>query len=287
MTFGPLRLAIAAAFAFAFASIAVVPIRVQAQRTTGSPIQGAVQLAPRGVVLGDLTWVEAERLLTPDAVIVIPLGAEAKEHGPHLRLDNDRMLAEYYRGRVLKAADAIIAPTINYHFYPSFVEYPGSTHLRFDTARDLVVDIVRSLAAYGPKRFYVLNTGVSTARPLAAAAEILRAEGIRFEYTNILEVAGEAEKRVSQQVRGTHADESETSAMLYMYPDRVDMSKAVKDDAPQGTGGLSRVQGNGKTYSPTGVWGDATLATREKGRVIVEATVEGILRDIERLRRAP
>jgi creatinine amidohydrolase len=292
MRFGPVRLTFGM---FAHASsvlggvvlslAAAVP--VEAQRPTGSPVQGVVQMMPRGVVLGDLTWVEAERLLTPDAVIVIPLGAEAKEHGPHLRLDNDRMLAEYYRGRVLKAADVIIAPTINYHFYPSFVEYPGSTHLRFETARDLVVDVVRSLAAYGPKRFYVLNTGVSTARPLAAAAEILRAEGIRFEYTNILEVAGEAEKRVSQQVRGTHADESETSAMLYMYPERVDMSKAVKDDAPQGTGGLSRVQGNGKTYSPTGVWGDATLATREKGRVIVEATVEGILRDIEKLRRTP
>ena len=295
MGFGPVRLtfgipAFTVGTIVAVAGVAsavAVSVPLQAQRSSNSLIQGAVQNAPRGVVLGDLTWVEAERLLTPDAVIVIPLGAEAKEHGPHLRLDNDRMLAEYYRGRVLKAADVIIAPTINYHFYPSFVEYPGSTHLRFETARDLVVDVVRSLAAYGPKRFYVLNTGVSTARPLAAAAEILRAEGIRFEYTNILEVAGEAEKRVSQQVRGTHADESETSAMLYMYPERVDMSKAVKDDAPQGTGGLSRVQGNGKTYSPTGVWGDATLATREKGRVIVEATVEGILRDIERLRRMP
>lgn len=293
MRFGPVRLTFGIR-AFAFCTMTAtattggaIAVPVEAQSAIERPIQGAVQMAPRGTVLGDLTWVEAERLLTPDAVIVIPLGAEAKEHGPHLRLDNDRMLAEYYRGRVLKAADVIIAPTINYHFYPSFVEYPGSTHLRFETARDLVVDVVRSLAAYGPKRFYVLNTGVSTARPLAAAAEVLRAEGIRFEYTNILEVAGEAEQRVSQQVRGTHADESETSAMLYMYPERVDMSKAVKDDAPQGTGGLSRVQGNGKTYSPTGVWGDATLATREKGRVIVEATVEGILRDIEKLRRSP
>ncbi len=249
-----------------------------------APIQGAVRVAPRGTVLADLTWIEAERRLTADAVIVIPLGAEAKEHGPHLRLDNDLKLAQYYRQRVLEAADVIIAPTINYHFYPSFVEYPGSTHLRFETARDLVLDIVRSLAAYGPRKFYVLNTGVSTARPLAAAAEILAAEGLHFAYTNIIEVAGEAEKQVSQQLRGTHADESETSAMLYMYPDRVDMSKAVKDDAPQGVGGLSRTPGNGKTYSPSGVWGDATLATREKGRVIVEATVQGMLREIEALR---
>jgi creatinine amidohydrolase len=239
--------------------------------------------SPRGVVLADLTWNEAEKVLTPDAVVVIPLGAQAKEHGPHLRLDNDFQLAEYFRGRVLAAANVVMAPTVNYHFYPAFVEYPGSTHLRFETARDLIVDIVRSLAAYGPRRFYVLNTGVSTARPLAAAAEMLEAEGLKFAFTNILAVAGPAEAKVRQQVRGTHADEIETSMMLYMRPDRVDMSRAVKDDSEQGTGGLTRVRGNAKTYSPSGVWGDATLATREKGREVVEAMVAGILREIDQL----
>ena len=196
----------------------------------------AVAQAPtaRGTVLGDLTWIEAEKLLTPDAVVVIPLGAESKEHGPHLRLDNDFKLAEYFRGRVLAASNVIMAPTINYNFYPAFREYPGSTHLRLETARDLIVDIVRSLAVYGPKRFYVLNTGVSTQRPLRAAAEVLSAEGITFSFTNILEVSGPAEAEVKQQVRGTHADEIETSMMLYMYPDRVDMSKAARDDSPQG-----------------------------------------------------
>jgi creatinine amidohydrolase len=279
----PIRTALILATAALSAFLgAAVPLSAQ------SPAPSRAQpAAARGIVLGDLTWPEAEKLLTADAVIVIPLGAEAKEHGPHLRLDNDLKLAEYYRGRVLAASKVIMAPTVNYHFYPSFVEYPGSTHLRFETARDLILDIVRSLANHGPRKFYVLNTGVSTARPLAAAAAILKGEGIQFAFTNVLEVGGEAEKAVSQQVRGTHADEMETSAMLYMHPERVDMSKAVKDDSPQGVGGLSRVAGNGKTYSPSGVWGDATLATREKGRVAVEAAVAGILAEIEALRAAP
>jgi len=238
-------------------------------------------------VLGDLTWQQAERILTPDAVIVIPLGAESKEHGPQLRLDNDARLAAYFRDRVLAVSNVIIAPTVNYNFYPAFVEYPGSTHLRFETARDLIVDIVRSLAAYGPRRFYVLNTGVSTIRPLTAVAELLRNDGIIFAFTNVLQVGAAAEATVRQQARGTHADEIETSMMLYMYPQRVDMSKAVKDDAPQGTGGLSRVPGTAKTYSPSGVWGDATLATREKGRIVVEAMVAGMLQEIESLRARP
>ena len=249
-----------------------------------SPAIPLAQPAPRGIVLGDLTWQQAERILTPEAVIVIPLGAESKEHGPQLRLDNDARLAAYFRDRVLAVSNVVIAPAVNYHFYPAFVEYPGSTHLRFETARDLMVDIVRSLAAYGPRRFYVLNTGVSTVRPLTAAAELLKNDGITLTFTNVLQVGAAAEATVRQQARGTHADEIETSMMLYMYPERVDMSRAVKDDAPQGTGGLSRVPGTAKTYSPSGVWGDATLATREKGRIVVEAMVAGMLQEIESLR---
>jgi creatinine amidohydrolase len=240
----------------------------------------------RGVVLGDLTWVEAEAALKPTTVVVIPLGAGSKEHGPHLRLDNDLQLARYFSDRILAAADVVMAPVIPYHFYPAFLEYPGSTHLSFETARDLVVDIVRSLAAYGPRRFYVLNTGVSTARPLAASVEVLAKDGILLRYTDVLAVGADAIERVEKQARGTHADEIETSMMLYVAPERVDMRRAVKDDGEAMPGPLTRKPGGKGVYSASGVWGDATLATPEKGRVVVEATVEGILREIEALRSA-
>src|SRR5262245_26274296 len=95
----------------------------------------------RGTLLEDLTWQEAEKKLTADAVVVIPLGAASKEHGPHLKLKNDLLLAEYFKKRVLEGADVVVAPTLNYHFYPAFVEYPGSTHLRLETARDLTIDV--------------------------------------------------------------------------------------------------------------------------------------------------
>ena len=96
---------------------------------TPAPPPASPAAAPRGVLLWDLTWVEAEAVLTPDAVVVLPLGAASKEHGPHLLLKNDWLLAEYYKERVLAAADVVIAPTLGYHHYPAFVEYPGSTSL--------------------------------------------------------------------------------------------------------------------------------------------------------------
>ncbi|MET1084232.1 MAG: creatininase family protein, partial [Burkholderiales bacterium] len=72
-------------------------------------------------------------------------------------------------------------------------------------------------------------------------------------------------KGFSEQEGGTHADEVETSMMLYIDPSSVDMSKAVKDYTPStGTGLLNRRPGGTGTYSRTGIWGDPTRATREK-----------------------
>jgi len=241
----------------------------------------------RGIVLADLTWVEAEKVLTPETVVVIPIGAESKEHGPHLKLKTDYLEAEYYKRQILERADVVVAPTVNYSFYPAFVEYPGSTSLRLETARDMLVDICRSLARFGPKRFYALNTGVSTLRALRPAAQTLAAEGIVLRYTDILEVGAEAEKRVKKEEGGTHADEIETSLMLYIDPASVDMRKAVKDYHPSESGGLTRDPRKPGAYSASGIYGDATLATREKGEAVARATVEGMLREIESLRRLP
>jgi len=236
-----------------------------------------------GVHLQELTWIQAQAALDAHTVIVIPLGASAKEHGPHLRLDNDWTLAQYLADRVLAASHVVIAPTVGYYYYPAFVEYPGSVTLRLETARDLIVDICLSLAAFGPRRFYVLNTGVSTVRPLAAAADALAQQGLLLRYTDLRALAAEAVRSCSEQAGGTHADEIETSVMLYIAPERVAMDHAVCDYHP-GSGALTRDPHSQGTYSRSGVFGDATLARWGKGRIVTEAMVAGILSDIERLR---
>src|SRR5271170_3544512 len=139
------------------------------------------------VLLETLSWDEAEPILTPETVVVIALGAESKEHGRHLQLNNDFLMAEYLKKRVLAAAPAntVVAPTINYSYYPAFLEYPGSTSLSMDTARAMITDIIHSLAHYGPRRFYILNTGISTLRPLAQAAADLAKDGIVLHYTDL------------------------------------------------------------------------------------------------------
>ena len=257
---------------FSLALLLVVSFAAMAQQKT------------KGILLEDLTWVEAERVLTPETIVVIPLGAAAKEHGPHLKLKNDLLIAEYLKKRVLDASNVVVAPTISYHHYPAFLEYPGSTSLRLETARDLIVDIVKSLARYGPRRFYVLNTGISTLRALQPATELLAKEGVILRYTDLLKIIGPVEKAIAKQEGGTHADEIETSMMLYMAPKTVDMKKAAKDYHPSNERGLTRDPKGRGVYSATGIFGDATLATRAKGEQITRALVAGILKEIEDLR---
>src|SRR5205809_399301 len=76
--------------------------------------------AKKAFLLEDVSWVEAEKKLTPDSTVVIALGAASKEHGPHLKLANDFIMAEYLKNRIAERLDVVIAPTINYNFYPAF-----------------------------------------------------------------------------------------------------------------------------------------------------------------------
>lgn len=238
----------------------------------------------QGVLVERLSWDEARPLLTPDTVVLVAVGAQAKEHGRHLPLNNDWLMAQYLMNRVVAASQVVAYPTINYHYYPAFRPFPGSTTIEQATARDMVADIVRSIAAHGPRRFYLLNTGVSTVAPLKATQALLRLDGIEMRFTDILAVAAAVEKPLTRQQEGTHADETETSMMLYIAPRLVRMPKAVKD--------YRRLRdqwphiGAAGDAAATGVYGDPTLATREKGEAIVEAMVEGILEEIEALRRS-
>jgi creatinine amidohydrolase len=236
------------------------------------------------VVLKDLTWREAEPVLRADPLLLLPLGAALKEHGPHLRLDNDLVLAERLADRVCARADVVRLPAIGWHFYPAFVDYPGSVSLRAETARDLVVDVVGSLARHGARRVYVLNTGLSTKRPLQAAADELAARDITLRFTDLGAALAPVEKDLAEQLRGSHADEVETSMMLHLAPERVEMALA-EDEANDRTPGERFVRDSGEqgTLSVSGTWGEPRLASAQKGARFVDAVVTAVLRDLQAL----
>jgi creatinine amidohydrolase len=235
--------------------------------------------------LETLTWPEAELALFELPTVLLPLGARTKEHGHHLPLNNDWLIAEYLARRVARDCPVLVLPTLQYGYYPAFLEYPGSISVRADACRDTITDICQSLATQGAKRFYVLNTGISTRKPLEAARALLVAQGIRMEFTDIGTAYAALRRQVETQPAGTHADELETSMMLYIAPDVVRMDRAVRDIHPdRGPGGLTR-DPNAETgiYSQTGAYGDPTLATAEKGKIIVEGMVKYLIQQVQTL----
>ena len=113
----------------------------------------------QGRSLETLTWTQAEQAPVELPVAMLPIGARAKEHGHHLPLNNDWLLAEYFTRRVLEQFPALALPTVQYDFYPAFVEYPGSIHIQKATFQNTICHL---LANHRAQRIYVLNTGIST-----------------------------------------------------------------------------------------------------------------------------
>jgi creatinine amidohydrolase len=263
----------------------------------------------KGKYLDRMTWPEAEKALETTTVIIVPVGARTKEHGYHLQLNNDYLTAEYMTKAILDRCDNVLAvPTVQYGYYPAFVNFPGSINISRAVFRDMIVDICASMHRHKPSlRFYIQNGGISTNYSLEPARKILAEKGIIMEFTDLF-VAGtslsdwvyfcycgvlsgkeETAKHETQEC-GTHADEIETSMMLVMAPDTVKLERAEKACHPNTPGPFVRTEAEAASglgmYSPSGVWGDPTLASIEKGIPIVAAVVDYHLSRIAALKEA-
>src|SRR6185312_9612861 len=112
-----------------------------------------------GVWLEELTWPEAKARLDGDAVVVIPVGAAAKAHGPHLPLKTDALTARALAQGLVDRLPVVAAPVLGFGFYPAFAGFAGSQHLGEDTFKSVVRELVGNLAAHGVRRIALLNTG--------------------------------------------------------------------------------------------------------------------------------
>jgi len=236
--------------------------------------------------LPDLTWLEAEAAFQRIPTVLLPIGAILKEHGPHLPLKTDYLLAIELARRVAEQAEVIVCPPLTFGYYPAFVNFPGSTNLSAETFREIIEQIVESLARNGAQRFLVLNTGVSTTAPLTIAANNLASRGVCIALANIADL-GRAADHVIENKIGTHANEHETSMMLAIDAAVVRMERAAPEIQPwmqPGSvvprGPLLRTQDGVGVYCPSGVIGDPTRATKEKGETILAAMAADVARII-------
>lgn len=230
-------------------------------------------------LVAQLTWDEVAARIEGGAAAVLPIGAGAKEHGLHLPMNTDEIQANWLAGIIAKEIDALVWPALTYGFYPAFVHYAGSMSLEAVTFQSTIREIVTRVLSFGAKPVLIVNTGISTIPPLdrvlaehfsdSPVAHLKVYEGPRL---------AQAIAKHSTQNAGTHADEIETSLMLALSPERVRMDRAKA--SPPGKGGapepLSPDNPDSPNHSPSGSWGDPTLATREKGDAFLKALAEDV-----------
>lgn len=209
----------------------------------------------KGVWLEDLTWIEAKARFEAGATVLIPIGAASKAHGPHLPLKTDALTARALAQGVIERLDVIAAPVVGFGFYPAFTSFAGSQHLAADTFKTLLRELVGNLRSHGVRRIALLNTGVSTEKPLE---ELAREEGDLLVLH--MRLLGQGAEALVENREGGHADERETSVMLALDPRSVRMNRL----APEGP------------FETTGATGDATRATAFKGERLLAARIDDI-----------
>lgn len=236
------------------------------------------------MIVAGAAWPEVEKEIAAGAVSVLPIGAAAKEHGRHLPLASDWIQAESLARRLEEHAHILVWPTLGYGFYPAFVDYPGSCTLDSVTFESMVEQIVESIFRSGAPGVLILNTGISTIAPLESLAGPLR-HRIRLAHVYCGERYARTEREVCLHAKGGHGDEAETSIMLAIAPEQVRMGEArAWESSTMGPGKFVRSDASHPNFSPDGIYGDPTVANREKGEKLLGAMLEDLLNALADLR---
>lgn len=235
----------------------------------------------------ELTWPEVRQAVANDPVIVLPVGT-TEQHGYHLPLMVDSICAtEVARAAVENTfPNSLLMPSIVYSFNQNQIDFPGTIAIETHTIIDYVAGVGLSLAAHGFRHILVVNGHGGNVSFLDAAARRVSNESESLcalvTWFNLLR-SDDVEWRESKYPGGMgHACELETSMVLFLRPDLVDMSKARDEiNLPMSEHFFNDLMGGGPVtqnefysrHSAVGVLGQPTLATAEKGKLAFAAAV--------------
>ncbi len=241
----------------------------------------------RGIKLADVSYQEAKEMLNDkNSIVMLPCGGGAKEHGPHLPLGTDQYVIEWIAERVTERVPVLALPNLSYAYFPAFVDWEGSATLSPNTFMSCVREILLSYIRFGVKKFFILDGGITSHAPLViVSSELANDYGVKVAVSNWFGLGHEVEKKCCEQLLGGHADETETSCMLYIKPNLVQMDKSIEEYSRSVEGafvnGIKKVHLSAKMDTPNGVCGNSKLATSEKGKAVLEAKVNDIVYFLE------
>jgi len=249
------------------------------------------------VFLGEMTSPQVEAFLADHDTVIVPVGS-TEQHGPHGPLLTDAAIATEVARRAAPRVDAVVAPTVNYGLSYPHSGFTGLVQVRIPTFMAMIEDLAASLASAGFRRIVFLNghydNTYAIAYACANAAERLPAGTRAFPINYWDGLTTDEAAEFFDPATGLHANRGETSAMLVIDPDAVDMAKAnvefppfpeVTNPAPVHTAFFFSAPGSVYRATRSGSWGDARQATPEFGErylaVCTKSTVR-VLDDIQR-----
>jgi len=246
------------------------------------------------------TWPELGEVAKTQPVVVLPIGS-VEDHGPHLPLDVDNFLIWSICEEAAKRAegDILLMPIIPYGFETHHMDFPGTIDIHMEHLLHFVLDVTKSVAHHGFKRILIAD-GHGSNMPileLVARRTILETDALCAAFLWPSLAVAEL-KKIRESGRGgtSHACELETSVYLYLDARRVQMDKARKEYGMPASDfiwsdllepGPIRLMDWWTTFSKSGINGDPTLATAEKGKLIYEAVVANFVKFAREFKHRP
>jgi creatinine amidohydrolase len=219
----------------------------------------------------NMTWDEVAEYLKTRNELIIPVGT-CEQHGKHMPLNNDSLLAEYFSDYLSDQTGVVVAPILNYGINLPCDKYlAGTTSLDPESLKKVMKSIVEWWEFQGFKKFYIITCHGDPFHIEALsniAPNLCLLEPWEIKYTDILE----------KQSTIKHACEAETSIALYLYPEKVRLHKIEERDIPikQFIGYLNH-QKCDRIENHPGCLGFPSYATQEKGEKIIRRMERRIL----------
>lgn len=228
--------------------------------------------------LEESTWPEAEKYLKHKNGIIIPVGT-CEQHGRHLPLNTDTLVAERIAEFLSEKTGIIVAPSINYGVnLPCDRNYPGTCSLGEPILKEFLSSILDWWKLQGFKKFYILS----------AHGDPFHIKALKEsdpENARVLELYDFEMKNILEKQKGVeHACEGETSLMLFLYPEKVKKDKIEDRELPADVmkGYLEHKNTEPfKIHDSPGCQGYPSAATAKKGKLIFNLMKENALKWIE------
>lgn len=220
--------------------------------------------------------------LPSNALVVQPIGA-IEQHGPHLPLVTDALIAEEVARRGCEATDVdcFVLPTLSYGRSGEHRGFPGTVSLSTLTLMSVCMELGRSIADSGFRTLMFVNGHGGQPNVLETVARDIRADcGLQVVIATPMRYGVPSTVHLTDAEYGIHAGQAETSVMLALAPELVHLDMAERDGELAGEtfAGTQVLTLEGATptawltedFSFSGVLGDPSQASVELGRDILD-----------------